>query len=230
MVRPGPYRGKTRGLTENSAEDALRTEFALANLADCDQLATGCGVGFAFGNRRIPPTHEDRIAHLQPVCLVVVDDEMRQRRKRFARVDQKGVQCSKSLVRVLDCLERDEIGKRHHCFFGKGRNKTAAQAGDVAIAAEFAAKVAGQRPDIGALAAFDFEMRCTGIRAGKQRETEDFNLTGGDFDGLAVTRQIIGALAGDLDRGELRRNLTDNAGILRQEIADLLLARALVGA
>src|SRR6202022_3347892 len=40
------------------------------------------------------------------------------------------------------------------------------------------------------------------------------------FDGLAVPRQIIGALALDLDGGILRRRLLDQAGELRQQVPD----------
>ncbi len=37
------------------------------------------------------------------------------------------------------------------------------------------------------------------------------------LDGLAVARQIVGALALDLDRGILRRRLLDQAGKARQQ-------------
>ena len=67
-----------------SAEDALRAEFALADLTDGDQLATCGRIGFALGDRRIAAAHEDRVAHLQAVRLVVVDDEMRQCGERLA--------------------------------------------------------------------------------------------------------------------------------------------------
>ena len=46
------------------------------------------------------------------------------------------------------------------------------------------------------------------------------------FDGLAVARQIIGALALDLDRGILRRDLLDQAGEARQQGPDRLGGRA----
>ena len=42
------------------------------------------------------------------------------------------------------------------------------------------------------------------------------------FDGFAVARQIIGALALDLDRGILRRGLLDQAGKARQQVPDRL--------
>ena len=42
------------------------------------------------------------------------------------------------------------------------------------------------------------------------------------FDGLAVARQVIGALALDLDRGILRRGLLDQAGELRQQVQNRL--------
>ena len=46
------------------------------------------------------------------------------------------------------------------------------------------------------------------------------------FDGFAVPRQVIGALALDLDRGILRRDLLDQAGEARQQRADRVRGRA----
>ena len=100
----------------------------------------------------------------------------------------------------------------------------------MAVTAELAAEIAGKRPDIGALAAFHFEMRAIRIRAGEQGQPEDIDFTRGDFDGFAFTRQIIGAFTRYLDGGKLRRHLADGADVAGQDIADLLFAGTVVRA
>ena len=50
----------------------------------------------------------------------------------------------------------------------------------------------------------------------------NFDRTRLQVDGLAVARQVIGALALDLDGGVLRRDLLDQAGELRQQGPDFL--------
>ncbi|MOA19832.1 hypothetical protein D3C78_1402380 [compost metagenome] len=57
----------------------------------------------------------------------------------------------------------------------------------------------------------------------------DFDLACGDFHRFAFARQIIGALASDLDGRKLRRRLQDHPGIVGQNIADRLFVRALLG-
>jgi hypothetical protein len=90
-----------------------------------------------------------------------------------------GVERCQALVHVLDFLKGHQVGQRDHALFGKRRDEGAAQTGDMAVAAELAAEIAGQRPHIGALAALDFEMRGVGIRAAKQRQAEDLDLARG---------------------------------------------------
>ncbi len=34
------------------------------------------GIGLRVIGRRITPAQQDRIAHLQPVCLIIIDDEV----------------------------------------------------------------------------------------------------------------------------------------------------------
>ncbi len=63
------------------------------------------------------------------------------------------------------------------------------------------------------------------IRATQKRQAVDFDFAGRDINGFALARQIIGAVAVDLDGGKLRRNLLDETGIARQEITDRLLVR-----
>ena len=54
-----------------------------------------------------------------------------------------------------------------------------------------------------------------------QIETADLDLARRNVDGLAFAGEIVGAFAADLDGGELRRRLHDDAGIFRQQRADL---------
>ena len=97
----------------------------------------------------------------------------------------------------------DEIVRRERIDLG------AAQLGDVAEAAEVAAHVAGKRAHIGALAAFDLEHGLAVLLHLDQVETADLDLARGNVDALAFAGEIVGALAGDLDRRELRRRLHD---------------------
>ena len=80
-----------------------------------------------------------------------------------------------------------------------------------------AADIAGQRPHIGALAAFGLEHRM--IRVGHVDELEpvDLDRARRKFDHLAVAGEIVGALAVDLDGGIARRHLLDRAGEARQQ-------------
>src|SRR5690606_21886283 len=121
--------------------------------------------------------------------------------------------------RLLQLGQGDEVVRRERVDLG------AAQLGDVAVAAEVAAEVARDRAHIGALAALDLEHGRIGIRHGDQIEAGDLDLAGGNLDRLALAGEIVGALAGDLDRRELRRRLHDDAGIFRHRGADLGLAR-----
>src|SRR5690606_22258633 len=63
----------------------------------------------------------------------------------------------------------------------------------------------------------------------KKREAMDFHLARGDFDYFALTGQIVGAFTGDLDRGKLRRDLLDDAGIFTEDRLDGVGGGALVG-
>ena len=102
-----------------------------------------------------------------------------------------------------------------------GLDLDAAQVRDMAVAAEVATHVAGQRTDIGALAAFDLEEGIACRRRGDQLKPTDFDFARGDLDSCAVAGQIIGALTGDLHGRELRRHLHDDAGVSRQQRLDI---------
>ena len=61
------------------------------------------------------------------------------------------------------------------------RDKGAAQCGDVAEATEFTAKIARQRADIGALAAFRLETAWSASGVSEQRQTVDDDLARGQL-------------------------------------------------
>jgi len=86
----------------------------------------------------------------------------------------------------------------------------AAEAGEVAAGAEGLAEVAGQAPQIGALAAGDPEANLGPV------ELKRFDLlhpdgAAGQFDGFAGPGQLVGALAGDMNGRVSRGDLLDPA-------------------
>ena len=80
----------------------------------------------------------------------------------------------------------------------------------MAETAKQAAKVAGDRAHISALAAARLENRLVLIH-GEEIERVDRHGPGGKRRRLAVAGDIIGALAIDLDRGEGRRRLHESS-------------------
>ena len=70
-----------------------------------------------------------------------------------------------------------------------------------------AAQIAGQRADIGALAAFGLEHGVVGVRRLDERQAVDVDRPGCELDLLAVAGEVVGALAVDLDGGIARRHL-----------------------
>src|SRR5664279_1385144 len=100
----------------------------------------------------------------------------------------------------------------------------------MAETAQSTAHVAGQRPHIGALAAFGVQYRVIGVGGGDQLQPGNFYRAGLKFHHLAVAGEVIGALAVDLDGGIARRHLLDGAGIGRQQSANGLRRGALIAA
>ena len=93
----------------------------------------------------------------------------------------------------------------------------------MAETAEQAPHVARERAHIGALAALGLEHGAIRIgELGVLDQLEAMNLDRARFelDDLAVAREIVGALAVDLDGRVARRHLRDRAGEARQERAD----------
>ena len=89
------------------------------------------------------------------------------------------------------------------------------------IAAEHAAEIARNGAHISALAAMRFEDRGIGLGLDKA-ERMNGDGTRREIGRLAVAGEIIGALAGDLDRRIDRRLLQDRAGELRKRRQDRL--------
>ena len=146
-----------------SGEDAARMEFTAGDLADRDQLAAGSRHGFRFGDRGIAPAHDNRIAHAQPMRLVVGDAQLRQGRQRFGRIAEEDIQGGQPFIAIFNGFERHEFREWNHRLLGKRGDEGSAKRGDVSKAAEIAAEITGERADIGALAAFHFEMRLIGF-------------------------------------------------------------------
>src|SRR6478672_8086397 len=94
--------------------------------------------------------------------------------------------------------------------------------------AESSAEIARDRAHIGAFAALGFEHRLVGRRHCGKFQAMDFDRAGAQLYRLAVAREIVGALALDLDRRKARRNLLDGAGEARELRADGVFARARV--
>jgi hypothetical protein len=118
--------------------------------------------------------------------LVFTDIDARQHAERLARRHQERVEGGQPFGVVLDFLESNQIGERHHRLFGERGDHGAAQRRDMAETAKLAAEIARQRPHIGALAAFDLEHRVIGVGASQQRDAVDLDLAGGDLHHLAV--------------------------------------------
>ena len=79
----------------------------------------------------------------------------------------------------------------------------------MAETAQAPAHIPGQRPDIGAFAAFGLEHRMVRIGALDQLEPVDLDRPALQFDLLAVAGEVIGPLALDLDGRIARRDLLD---------------------
>lgn len=104
-------------------ENSLRPELALGDFADRHELALGRGIGLWRGQRSVASTQDDRVAHPQPVRLVVIDGDMRQVGQGLSRVDQIRVERGETFRIVLDRLQGDEIGERTMSSSPKGATK-----------------------------------------------------------------------------------------------------------
>src|ERR1700677_2715894 len=98
----------------------------------------------------------------------------------------------------------------------------------MAVTTQRPTQIAGDRPDIGALAAFGLEYGLIRfVRDENEAMNDDFARR--NFELRAPARQIVGALAADLDRRIGRRGLLDRPEKTRQHRRDLARRRANVG-
>ena len=110
--------------------------------------------------------------------------------------------------------------QRNHLNRPERSDRGPPQRRNVAETAELAAHVAGERPDIGALAAGGLEHGVVGIRDIDKFQPLDVHGPALQGDRLSVARQVIGALALDLDRRIARRDLLDPADKARADRGD----------
>src|SRR3984893_18361517 len=112
-----------------------------------------------------------------------------------------------------------QLLQNHRVRFVEWPDPRAPQCADMAVTAKTSAEVAGDRAHIGALAAARFEHRLFG-QGIYEIEGADRHRTRGQLRRLATTRQIVGALAIDLDRRIGWRQLLDRPGKPRQQRED----------
>ena len=93
-----------------------------------------------------------------------------------------------------------QLFQQNHGFFAEWPDCGPPQSTDMAKTAQSAAEIAGERPHIGAFAAFGFQHRMIGVGIVDELEAADLDRAGGEFHRFAVARKIVGALALDLDR------------------------------
>src|ERR1700741_3991645 len=87
----------------------------------------------------------------------------------------------------------------------------------MAKTAEKAAEIAGERAYRGRLAAFGLEDRMVRTEGTDESHPADLDQARAEFHHFAIARQVVGALAFDLDRRIARRHLLDAAGKGREE-------------
>ena len=138
---------------------------------------------------------------------------------------------SSRVQRVLALLRGGLEGREAHGVrLVEGGNARAPQRDEMAEAAELGAHVAGQRAHVGALAAAGLEHGGVAVRHVEEGEGVDLHRSRFQLDDLARARQVVGAVAVDLDGGEGRRRLQDLAGEARQQGLDGLAAGAQLAA
>ena len=147
---------------------------------------------------------------------------------QFGQVRQPLFQRAKQGVDLGRACQGFDLLHRHAIGGVKGAGPGAAQPGDMTKAPQRCAQIAGNGAHIAALAADHFQLDMIGVGARQQRQAFHPQRAGGDFKDFAFARQIIGALAVDLDRGKLWRRLQDLAPERTQRRFDLRIGRAAV--
>src|ERR1700751_2241972 len=96
--------------------------------------------------------------------------------------------------------------QQNHGFFAEWPNGGPSQGTDMAKTAQSAAEIAGERAYIGTLAAFGLEDRMVRIGGTDEVQPADLDQARAEFHRFAIARQVVGALAFDLDRRIARRH------------------------
>ena len=107
------------------------------------------------------------------------------RQRRLASLARAGRDCSSATASALG--ERADAGAPQRPHMAEGSRA--------------AAEIARERAHIGALAALGLEHRVLGVRRLDQREPVDLDRPRRELDLLALAREVVGALALDLERG-----------------------------
>ena len=107
--------------------------------------------------------------------------------------------------------------QRNHVGLAEWPDRQPAERGDMGARAEFSAHIPGKRTDIRALAALGLENRMVGVGVFHEIKAVDVDQSRLQLDDLTLAGEIVGAFAGDFYGRELRRDLHDCAGELRQD-------------
>ena len=99
--------------------------------------------------------------------------------------------------------------QRYGVFRRERSDPLAAQGGNMPFSPENRGQIAREGPDIDALAGADRELDVVGVGRVADGGLVDHHPAAGQFEIGALARQVIGALAVDLDGTELRRDLID---------------------
>src|SRR5204863_1275069 len=177
-------------------EHAHRAQLAFLDLTNGDQLALAGCIGRARRGRSIAAPDQHRLTTQQASGIVLADADRGKALQGRLDGKQQGVQ------RILALLCRGfEVGKPHRLRLVEGSNAGAAQRNEMAEALELAPHVASERAHVGALAAAGLEDGRVGVRHVAEVERIDLHQPRFQLDDLASARQVVGAVAVDLDGG-----------------------------
>ncbi len=146
----------------SGSQNAAWVELAAFDDANGDEVATVNSADVFACDRCIAPAQKNGVAEAQPHGLIGIDLDMGEPVHGFGGRQQQGVERSHVSTGFIE--SRLQGVQRHRVAFLKGFDESAAQVGDMAVAAEAFAHIAGQRAHIGALAANDFEDSVVDVR------------------------------------------------------------------
>ena len=195
-------RGKRRDCrigSERQIEHPRRLQRAFDHFAESDRHAAASGIGDAL-MRRVAAAQDHRPAAPQPRRRVAIDDDAGQ-------FGQAGLDATATPRPPSACVSISSSVKASSSRNGPTRVRRSAMTWPKQPSS--AAEIAGDGADIGALAAFGLEARVVGATRRSGRSAWIVDRARLQIDRLALAGEVIGALAVDLDRRELRRHLHD---------------------